>query len=142
MRVCSTSDFVIVGAGSAGSVLANRLSAESSVTLIEAGPNDRRWDFRLHMPAALSLVLANDRYNWFYRSEDEPGLDNRRMYCPRGRVLGGSSSINGMIYVRGNPQDFDGWAADGAMRKLNRNCGAFYGPIPRRRISDQPHTTG
>lgn len=111
MRVCSTSDFVIVGAGSAGSVLANRLSAESSVTLIEAGPNDRRWDFRLHMPAALSLVLANDRYNWFYRSEDEPGLDNRRIYCPRGRVLGGSSSINGMIYVRGNPRDFDGWAA-------------------------------
>lgn len=103
-------DYIIVGSGSAGSVLANRLSESNTVTLIEAGPSDHRWDFRLHMPAALSHVLSNDRYNWFYHSEPEPGLNNRRMYCPRGRVLGGSSSINGMIFVRGHPQDFDNWA--------------------------------
>jgi choline dehydrogenase len=107
----SESDYIIVGAGSAGSVLANRLSADHSVTLFEAGPVDHSWDFRLHMPAALSEVLATDRYNWFYHSEPEPGLDNRQLYCPRGKVLGGSSSINGMIYVRGNSMDFDRWAS-------------------------------
>lgn len=104
------SEYIVVGAGSAGSVLANRLSAKHSVTLFEAGPVDHSWDFRLHMPAALSEVLATDRYNWFYHSEPEPALNNRRLYCPRGKVLGGSSSINGMIYVRGNPMDFDRWA--------------------------------
>jgi choline dehydrogenase len=90
--------------------LANRLSLDHSVTVIEAGPADYPWDFRLHMPAALSHVLSNDTYNWFYQSEREPYLNNRNMYCPRGRVLGGSSSINGMVYVRGHPQDFDNWA--------------------------------
>lgn len=103
-------DYVIVGGGSAGAVLANRLSQSNQVTVLEAGPTDHRWDFRLHMPAALSYVLANDRYNWFYHSEPEVGLNHRMLYCPRGRVLGGSSSINGMIYVRGNAMDFDGWA--------------------------------
>tara|TARA_R110002073_G_scaffold205_8_gene2658 strand:+ start:824 stop:2413 length:1590 start_codon:yes stop_codon:yes gene_type:complete len=105
------SDYIIVGAGSAGSVLANRLSEANTVTLFEAGPVDHAWDFRLHMPAALSEVLATDRYNWFYHTEQESGLNNRSMYCPRGRVLGGSSSINGMIYVRGNPEDFNRWAS-------------------------------
>lgn len=103
-------DYIIVGAGSAGCVLANRLSEQHSVLLIEAGPRDHAWDFRLHMPAALSQVLANDRYNWYYHSEPEAELGGRRLYCPRGRVLGGSSSINGMIYVRGNPEDFNQWA--------------------------------
>lgn len=103
-------DYIIVGAGSAGCVLANRLSEQHSVLLIEAGPKDHAWDFRLHMPAALSEVLATDRYNWFYNTEPESSLNGRELYCPRGRVLGGSSSINGMIYVRGNPQDFNRWA--------------------------------
>jgi choline dehydrogenase len=103
-------DYIIIGAGSAGSVLARRLSQHHHVTLLEAGPKDHAWDYRLHMPAALSHVLSNDRYNWFYHSEPEPGLNNRRAYCPRGRVLGGSSSINGMIFVRGNRSDFDDWA--------------------------------
>ncbi len=103
-------DYIIVGAGSAGSVLAHRLSKQYKVTLLEAGPRDYGWDFRVHMPAALSHVLNNDRYNWFYHSEPEPNLNGRRAYCPRGRVLGGSSSINGMIYVRGNPVDFDDWS--------------------------------
>lgn len=105
------SDYIIVGAGSAGSVMANRLSVNHTVTLLEAGPADHAWDFRLHMPAALSEVLATDRYNWFYHTESEPGLDGRSLYCPRGKVLGGSSSINGMIYVRGNPEDFNRWSS-------------------------------
>lgn len=104
-------DYIVVGAGSAGCVLANRLSAAGySVQLLEAGPPDYRLDYRLHMPAALSHVLANDTYNWFYHSAPEPHLNNRSLYCPRGRTLGGSSSINGMIFVRGNPGDFDRWA--------------------------------
>jgi choline dehydrogenase len=105
-------DFIVIGAGSAGSVLANRLSTDARVTLLEAGPVDHRWDYRLHMPAALSHVLASKWYNWDYYSEPEPGLDDRRLYCPRGKVLGGSSSINGMIFVRGNHGDFDRWASE------------------------------
>jgi choline dehydrogenase len=108
-------DYVIVGAGSAGCVLANRLSAEADirVLLLEAGPVDHDWAWQLHMPAALAHPLANDRYNWFYTSEPEPFMDGRRMYCPRGRVLGGSSSINGMAYVRGHARDYDRWAQAG-----------------------------
>lgn len=105
-------DFVIVGAGSAGCVLARRLCEHAKVTLIEAGPMDHRWDYRLHMPAALSQVLTSRWYNWRYHSEPEPGLNNRRLYCPRGKVMGGSSSINGMIFVRGNAADFDRWASE------------------------------
>lgn len=104
-------DYIIIGAGSAGCVLANRLSESATVTLLEAGPVDRSWDFRLHMPAALSELLKTKWYNWNYESEPEPHLNNRRLFCPRGKVLGGSSSINGMIFVRGNPEDFNRWAS-------------------------------
>lgn len=106
-------DYIIIGAGSAGCVLANRLSEDpsSTVHLIEAGPEDR--SLLLKMPAALSYPLANDRFNWFYSSEPEAYLDGRRLYCPRGRVLGGSSSINGMAYVRGHALDYDRWASQG-----------------------------
>jgi choline dehydrogenase len=105
-------DYVIVGAGSAGCVLANRLTEDPQVRvlLLEAGPADR--SIFIHMPAAFSFPLANDRYNWYYHSEPEPYLDGRRMYCPRGRVLGGSSSINGMVYIRGNALDYDRWAGN------------------------------
>ena len=108
-------DYVIVGAGSAGCVLASRLSedADTRVLLLEAGPVDHPWAWQLHMPAALAHPLANNRYNWFYHSEPEPHMDGRRMYCPRGRVLGGSSSINGMAYVRGHARDYDRWAQGG-----------------------------
>lgn len=102
---------IVVGAGSAGCVIASRLSedAGTSILVLEAGPMDRSL-YMLRMPAALALPLESDRYNWFYHSEPEPHLDGRRVYYPRGRVVGGSSSINGMVYLRGNPQDYDRWA--------------------------------
>jgi len=108
-------DYVIVGAGSAGCVLASRLSEDpdATVLLLEAGPADHFWDWRLHMPAALAYPLKSTRYNWAYHSEPEPHLDGRRLYCPRGRVVGGSSSINGMAYVRGHARDYDRWAQTG-----------------------------
>ncbi len=103
-------DYVIVGAGSAGCVLANRLSEDPDVTVavLEAGGPDR--SVFIHMPAAFSIPLANDRYNWYYHTEPEPSMNGRRMYCPRGRVLGGSSSINGMVYIRGHAFDYNGWS--------------------------------
>jgi choline dehydrogenase len=107
-------DFIIIGGGSAGSVLANRLSADPShkVLVIEAGRKDHSWDFRIHMPAALTYPLANNFYNWGYESDSEPFMHNRRIYQPRGKVLGGSSCINGMIFIRGNPLDYEKWAAE------------------------------
>ena len=104
-------DYVIVGAGSAGCVLANRLSADPdvSVLLLEAGPRDRGW--KIHMPAALTYNLGTDRYNWAYWTEPQPHMDGRQLYWPRGRVLGGSSSLNAMVYVRGHALDYDRWAA-------------------------------
>ncbi len=107
-------DYVIVGAGSAGCVLANRLTEDgrSTVLLLEYGGSDRA--VVIQMPSALSIPMNRARYNWFYESEPEPELGGRRLHCPRGKVLGGSSSINGLVYVRGNPLDFDGWAESGA----------------------------
>ena len=107
-------DYVIVGAGSAGCVLANRLSADPSVRvlLLEAGPRDRH-PF-IHRPAGIAKLVNVRRLNWDYTTEPEPALLGRRLWWPRGRVLGGSSSINAMCYVRGHPRDYDDWAADGA----------------------------
>jgi choline dehydrogenase len=107
-------DFVIVGGGSAGSVLANRLSADPAtrVLVLEAGRPDYRWDVFIHMPAALTFPIGSRFYDWKYESEPEPNLYDRRIYHARGKVLGGSSSINGMIFQRGNPLDYERWAAD------------------------------
>ncbi len=107
-------DYIVVGAGSAGCVLANRLSedADTRVLLLEAGGSDN--SIFIRMPTALSIPMNMDRFNWGFASEPEPHLDGRRIDCPRGRVLGGSSSINGMVYVRGHACDFDEWQKAGA----------------------------
>ena len=111
-------DFVIVGGGSAGSALANRLSADPSnrVLVLEAGRPDYAWDVFIHMPAALPFPIGNRFYDWRYESEPEPCMNGRRIYHARGKVLGGSSSINGMIFQRGNPLDYERWAADPGMQ--------------------------
>ncbi|MEC7581474.1 MAG: GMC family oxidoreductase N-terminal domain-containing protein, partial [Pseudomonadota bacterium] len=118
--------YIIVGAGSAGCVLANRLSAdpEIRVLLIEAGGSDRH--LLVRMPTALSYPMALSRFNWGYFSDPEPGLDNRKISCPRGKGLGGTSSINGMVYVRGNAQDYEEWEESGATDWGYRSCLPYF----------------
>src|SRR6201994_4463912 len=110
-------DYVIIGGGSAGSCLASRLTEDPStrVLVLEAGRSDYPWDVYIHMPAALSFPIGNRFYDWKYESEPEPFMNGRRVYHARGKVLGGSSSINGMIFQRGNPLDIERWAADPGM---------------------------
>lgn len=119
-------DYIIVGAGSAGCVLANRLSANPSlrVLLVEAGKSDEH--ILVRMPTALSYPMAMDRFNWGYYSEPEPGLNGRRISCPRGKGLGGTSLINGMVYVRGNPHDFEEWESLGAEGWGYRDCLPYF----------------
>ncbi|HET9521832.1 MAG TPA: choline dehydrogenase [Candidatus Limnocylindrales bacterium] len=110
-------DIVIVGGGSAGCVLANRLSVDPAtrVLVLEAGRPDWAWDVFIHMPSALTFPIGSRFYDWKYESEPEPFMNGRRIYHARGKVLGGSSSINGMIFQRGNPLDYERWASDPGM---------------------------
>jgi choline dehydrogenase len=112
-----TYDYVIVGGGSAGSALAARLTEDAStrVLVLEAGRPDSWWDLYIHMPAALSFPIGNRFYDWKYESEPEALMNGRRIYHARGKVLGGSSSINGMIFQRGNPLDYERWANEGGL---------------------------
>jgi choline dehydrogenase len=138
-------DYIVVGAGSAGCVLASRLTEDgkSRVLLLEAGGSDR--SVLIQMPAALSIPMNMPKYNWGYISEPEPHLGGRRLATPRGKVLGGSSSINGMVWVRGNPLDFDGWEKQGAegwgyrdVLPYFRRADAHPGGDPHYRGSDGP----
>ncbi|MGB2178646.1 MAG: GMC family oxidoreductase N-terminal domain-containing protein, partial [Hyphomonas sp.] len=121
-----TADYVIVGAGSAGCVLANRLSASGKhdVALLEYGGSDIG-PF-IQMPAALSYPMNMKRYDWGYRSQPEPHIGGRRLATPRGKVLGGSSSINGLVYIRGNARDFDAWEAQGATGWSGKHVAPYF----------------
>ena len=117
MNISTKTRTIIVGGGSAGCVVANRLSADPkrSVLVLEAGRRDHWWDLFIHMPAALTYPIGSKYYDWCYETEPEPFMNNRRIYQGRGRILGGSSSINGMIFQRGNPLDYQKWAQDPGM---------------------------
>ncbi|ALS35061.1 choline dehydrogenase [Pseudoalteromonas translucida KMM 520] len=119
-------DYIIVGAGSAGCVLANRLSADKNtrVLLLETGGSDK--SIFIKMPTALSIPMNSDKYAWQFHTQPEPHLDNREMHCPRGKVLGGSSSINGMVYVRGHAKDFDEWQHNGANGWDYQSCLPYF----------------
>ncbi len=122
-------DYIIIGGGSAGCVMANRLSADpkNSVLMIDAGRPDYLWDIFIHMPAGLTTPLGNKLYDWCYESEPEPNMNNRRIFHGRGKVLGGSSSINGMIYIRGNPMDYEKWSKDKGMENWDyANCLPYF----------------
>ncbi len=146
-----TYDYLIIGAGSAGCVLANRLteSGRHQVALLEAGPRDTNpW---IHIPLGYGKLFADTTVNWAYESEPEPHCHGRRIFTPRGKVLGGSSSINGLVYIRGQPEDFDEWAVPGwAWKDLlpcfikaedqSRGADAFHGVGGPLKVSDLPDT--
>lgn len=138
-------DFIIVGGGSAGAVLTNRLSENPSnkVLVLEAGAVDHWWDFRIHMPAALSYLLTGTQRNWAYSSDPEPHMNNRRIFHPRGKVLGGTSCINGMIWIRGNAMDYDKWAKlDGLETWSYAHCLPYFKRVETRLVGGDDYRGG
>ncbi len=132
-------DYVIVGGGSAGSALANRLSADMATTVLvlEAGRSDYRIDPFIHMPAALPIPIGNRLYDWKYETDPEPHMGGRKVFHARGKVLGGSSSINGMIFQRGNPMDYQRWAADPGMETWDyQHCLPYFKRMETRFLAD------
>lgn len=119
-------DYIVIGAGSAGAIVASRLSEDPNCTVLltEYGGSDSSVFIR--MPSALGIPMNSKKYNWGFESEPEPYLNNRRMNCPRGKVLGGTSSINGMVYVRGNAHDYDEWESHGAVGWNYQNCLPYF----------------
>ena len=126
MQESNSYDYIVVGAGSAGAIVAARLSEDAGCTvlLVEYGDSDRSVFVR--MPSALGIPMNSKKYNWGFESAPEPYLDNRRMNCPRGKVMGGTSSINGMVYVRGNAHDYDEWESHGAEGWNYQNCLPYF----------------
>ncbi|KAI1729853.1 GMC oxidoreductase domain-containing protein [Ditylenchus destructor] len=131
---------IIVGAGSAGCVLANRLTEnpDNRVLLLEAGPKDHWWKWKIHMPAALMYNLCNNRYNWFYHTMAQKNMNDRLIYWPRGRVWGGSSSLNAMVYVRGHPYDYDRWEREGAAGWSYKNVLPYFKKAQTHELSTGP----
>ena len=135
-------DFIILGGGSAGCALAARLSEDPSnrVLVLEAGRRDWKWDVFIHMPAALTIPIGSSFYDWKYQTEPEPFMGGRRVVHARGKVLGGSSSINGMIFIRGNPMDFEKWAGDPGMETWDHaHCLPYFKRSETRLIGGDDH---
>ena len=132
-------DVVIVGGGSAGCALANRLSADpgTRVLVLEAGRSDWRLDPFIHMPAALPIPIGNRLYDWKYETDPEPAMNGRRVAHARGKILGGSSSINGMIFQRGNPMDYERWAGQPGMKEWGyAHCLPYFKRMETRLLVD------
>ena len=140
MRKTVDYDYIVVGAGSAGAIVAARLSedADCTVLLVEYGGSDASVFIR--MPSALGIPMNSKKYNWGFESAPEPYLNNRRINCPRGKVMGGSSSINGMVYVRGNARDYDEWEALGAEGWNYQNCLPYFKKLENHQCRSSEYT--